>query len=71
MACRLNTAGHKAKQSEIWDSGVLVELIWDTFAIVVFKVILESVGAVVSKWPVTQKLLVIEKNREKHVTRGY
>ena len=27
----LEMAGHRAKRSDIWDSGVLVEYIWDTY----------------------------------------
>ena len=43
------TAGHTAKQSEIWDSGTLLLHILGTFGLVGFKVILGSVSAFVSK----------------------
>ncbi len=33
-----------------------------TFDLLVFKVILRSFGALVSKWPVTQKWLAVEQN---------
>ncbi len=41
----LEVANHKAKESEILDSWVLVEHMWGTFDILVFKVILASFGA--------------------------
>ncbi len=42
-----------------------------TFDIVVFRVILGSLGALVSKWHVTQKPLVVEQNGLKFGTRRY
>ena len=36
--------------------------IWDTFDLLVFKVILGSFGAFVLKWPVTRKRLAAEQN---------
>ncbi len=66
----LKRAGLRAKRSEIWDLGTLVTYMWCTFDLVVFKVILVSVGELVSKWPVTRKRLVIERNRVKFETRG-
>ncbi len=41
----LEMANRRAKRSEIWDSGVLVEHIWDTFGPVMFNVSLGSFGA--------------------------
>ncbi len=38
---------------------------WCTFDLVVFKVILRSFGALVSKWPVSRKGLVVERNGPK------
>ena len=49
-----------AKRTEIWDSGTVVTDIWGTFNLVVFNVTLGSFGGLVSKWPVTQKRLIIE-----------
>ncbi len=60
MACNSKMAGRRAIRSEIWESGVIVTRIWGTFDLLVFKVILGSFGAFVSKWPVTQKRLAIE-----------
>ncbi len=54
------TAGCRVKRSEIWESGVVVICIWGTFDLLVFKVILGSLIALVSKWPVTQKYLAVE-----------
>ncbi len=51
------TCAGRVKRSEIWESGVLVACIWDTFYLLVFKVILGSLGALVSKWHVTRKQL--------------
>ncbi len=33
----METASHREKRSEIWDSGVLVERIWDNLDLVMFK----------------------------------
>ena len=38
-------AKRRVKGSEIWDSGVLVEHIWDNFDLVRVKVVLGSFGA--------------------------
>ncbi len=43
---------------------------WGTFDHVVFKVILGSFGALVSKWPVTRKQLDIQHNRVTFGTQG-
>ncbi len=40
------------KQSEVCDSGVAVACAWDTFDLLVFKVIWGSFNALASKWPV-------------------
>ena len=45
----VETAGHRTKRSEIWHSGILVTHIWGTFDHVVFRVTLESFGALASK----------------------
>ncbi len=60
MAYNLTTAGFRAKQSEIWDLGALVAHIWGTFDLVRFKVIFGSFSALVSKWLVTRKRLIIQ-----------
>ncbi len=65
MACNSKTARRRAKRSEIWDSWILVTYIWGTYDMVVFKVILGSFGALVSKRPVSRKGLVVEQNRVK------
>ena len=39
MTCISKTAGHRAKRTEIWDSGILVVHIWGIFDLVGFKVI--------------------------------
>ncbi len=59
MACISKTVDRRAIQSEIWDSWVLVTHIWGIYDLVVFKVILGSFGAIVSKWPVCRKWLVV------------
>ncbi len=66
----METADRRAKWTKIWDSGTLVTHMWCTFDLVVFKVILRSFGARVSKWPVTPKRLVVEQTRVKFETRG-
>ena len=67
----LKRAGRRAKLSEIWDPGLLVTCMWCTFDLVVFNVNLRSFGALVSKWPVFRKWLVVERNGVKFGTRGY
>ncbi len=42
-------ANRRAKRNEIWKSGVLVEYIWENFYLTIFKVILGSFSALVSK----------------------
>ena len=51
VASNSKTAGHRGKWSEI--SGVVVVCIWGTFDLLVFKVILWSFHALVSRYPVT------------------
>ena len=53
MAYNSETGGSRGKQTEIWDSERLATHIWGIFDLVVFKVILGSLGALVSKWPGT------------------
>ncbi len=62
MACISISAGRTAKWSEIWSSWTIG--IWGTFDPVGFKVISGSFGAIVSKWLVSQKRLVVERNSE-------
>ncbi len=66
----METAGRRAKRNKIWDLGTLVTHMWCTFDLVVFKVILRSFGACVSKWPVTPKRQVVQQNGVKFETRG-
>ncbi len=58
MACNPRTAGHRAKWSNIWDSGISLTHIWGTYDLVVFEVTFEPFSAFVSKWHVTRKRLV-------------
>ncbi len=69
--CILKTAGRIAKRSEIWDSGKIVTHIWSTFDLVVFKVFLGSFGALVSKWPIAPKSLIVERNGLKFGLQGH
>ena len=62
MAGISKMAGHRGKRSEIWDLWTIVINIWVTFELVGFKVIWGSFGALVSKWPVSRKWLVLERN---------
>ena len=73
MCDNLKRARRRAKRSEIWESWILAMhiCICGIFDLVVFKVILVSFGALVSKWPVSQKRLVLEQDRLKFGTRGY
>ncbi len=41
----MGTGSHTVKESEIWDSGLLVYHVLGTFDLVVFKVILRSFSA--------------------------
>ncbi len=52
----------RAKKSEIWNSGIVVTCIWGIFDLLVFNVIFRLFGALVSKWPVTRKQLVVDQN---------
>ncbi len=54
----METASRRAKLTKIWDSGISVTHMWGTFDLVVFKLILGSFGALVSKWPVYRNQLV-------------
>ncbi len=65
----VETGGHRVKRTKIWDWGTLVTHVWCTFDLVVFQVILESCSALVSKWPVIRKRLVVEQNGVKFETR--
>ncbi len=38
----LEMANHRAKLSKIWDSGILVDHIWDNFDLIMFMVMLGS-----------------------------
>ena len=62
---------YRGKRSEIWDSWILVTLIWDTYDLVVFKVILGSFSALVSNWPVSRKRLVVQRNEVKLGNQGH
>ncbi len=64
-------AGHRVARTEIRDTGALVTHIWGIFDLVLLKVILMSFGALASKWPVTLKQLLVERNAVKCRTRGY
>ena len=64
------TAGCRAKQTTIWDSGTVLTHMWFAFDLIAFKVILRSFSARVSKWPVTPKGLVAERNGVQFETRG-
>ncbi len=65
------TANRRTKRNEIWDSVLLVEHEWGTFDFVVFIVILGSLGARFSKWPVIRKPLSAERNGLKFETHLY
>ncbi len=54
------TAGRRAKQCEIWDSGGSCS----TIDLLVFNAISGSFRALVSKWPVTRKRLAVEHFNE-------
>ena len=62
MGCIGKTAGRRSKQSEIWESGVVVYGV--PLHLLLFKVIWRSFDAFVSKWPVTGKCLAVERNWE-------
>ncbi len=53
----LEMAKGVAKRSEIWGPEILVNLILDTFHLVVSKVPLRLFGARLPKWSVTRKRL--------------
>ncbi len=64
-------AGHRAKRSEIWPSGVSIQCTQGTFDSQVLKVILRSFGAFpIFAKPVSRKRLVVERNRVKFGPRG-
>ena len=71
LACNLKTASHE-RNNEIWDSRVhmgsrstcIFNVYVVTFDLLVLNAILGSFGALVSKWPVTRKRLVVECNIE-------
>ncbi len=48
---------------------VFVTCIWSTFVLLVFKVILGSLDALVSKWSLTRKRRAVERNGVKFGTR--
>ncbi len=52
------------QKSEIWDSGAIVNHIWDTFDLV-FNVIFGPFGAFMWKCPVTRNWLAVEEKRVK------
>ncbi len=60
MACNSKMASRRAKRSTFWDSRALIQHVWATFDLLVFKVILGSFGVLVSKWPVSGKSLAVE-----------
>ncbi len=69
----MRTAGRRAKLSEIWDSEGRCHItgMCGTFDLLVsFKVILVSFGALVSKWPLSQKRLTVDRNGVNVGTRG-
>ncbi len=68
MDCNSKTADRRAKQNEIWLSGVIVICIWGIFDLLVFN--FGSFGALISKWPITRKRLVVERNGVKWGSRG-
>ncbi len=65
-------SGSRLKLTEIWDSaGGVSSGTYVTFDLVVFKVILGSFSALVSKYPLPQKCVSVEKkNRLKFGDRG-
>ncbi len=48
----------------------LLERVCCTFNVIVFKVILRSFNAIISKWPVTLKQVTVGRNRLKFGTCG-
>ncbi len=70
-------ANRRGKRSENLDSRVVATCIWNTFHkwgtvdLLVFKVNSGSFGALVSKWPATQKRMTLEWSGAKFGTRGY
>ena len=63
-----NGLSRRVNGYEIWDSGTLVTPIWGR-ELVVFKVILVSFAALVSKSPISPKRMVAYG--EKFMTRGF
>ena len=64
MACNLKMASHKVKRREIWDLGIVVLFIRDTFDLLVFNVIWYTCLKMACK----QK--TVKQNRFKFGTRG-
>ncbi len=55
----------------VWKSKTLVTPTWGYLHLVVFSVILGSIGAVVSKWLLTQKRLAVGRNGLKFWTQAH
>ncbi len=68
MASDSKTAGRRAKQSEIWDSLIVITWLLCTFDLLV--VILGSFYVLAPKLHVTQKWLSMERNEVKFGTWG-
>ncbi len=66
----LEMVNGRAKQSEIWDMGAGIICVLGTFDLLVLIVVLGSFSALVSKWPATQKQLVVEQNGMKSGNQG-
>ncbi len=65
------TSERRAKQSEMWASGVSIQCAQGTFETSVLKVILGSFGAFpIFEKPVSRKWLSVERNGVKFVPRG-
>ncbi len=60
----LEMANRSAEQSEIWDLERTSGRCMGTFELIVFKVILGSLGAFVSKWHVTRKWLTLQSEMD-------
>ncbi len=70
MACNSSTAGRGAKLIEIWDSEKVVLCIWDTFDLLVFKVILGHSVHMSQNCLQLKNGWAIERNGVKFGTRG-
>ena len=62
MTYNSQTTDRRVKRGEIWPLWILVTHVLGTFDLVGCKVILGSFGALFSKWHVTQKQRVLERN---------